>query len=100
MRDAPKDMGFEEALRGLKYGIRMTREAWGRPAPWVMLVARPARTRILLKQPSWSEISADIAAIDIQPEQHFLQFTSGHAYAVWTPTTTDILAGDWREYQP
>lgn len=93
MRDAPKDMPFDGALWGLKRGARMTREAWGKPAPWVML----------LKRASWDEFrefSADIAAVDIQPEPYFLQFTGGHAYVAWTPTTTDILANDWREYQP
>jgi hypothetical protein len=100
MTDGPKNLPFDGALYGLKRGARMRREAWGSSALWVMLLERPATTRCYLKRVSWAEVGADIAAMDITPEPFFLQRTASGFYVAWTPTTTDILANDWREYLP
>jgi hypothetical protein len=99
---APKDMPFDGALLGLKRGARMTRETWGRPAPWVALMRQPGRMRLYRPLPTqWAPQHYEdrIAADDIQVDSFFVQHTISGGYVVWTPSTMDILANDWKEYQ-
>ena len=83
-------VNFSDALNGLKFGWRMTRDGWNGKGLFVFLVPgsqfKVSRPPLLGIYPEGTEINYN-PHIDIR--------TADGSISTWTPTNADILAEDW-----
>lgn len=102
---APENMPFDGALWAIKRGARMQRRSWNAPGQWVTLVQKPPVIRMpILRSTRMDPLGRldreDIAARDIQLEPFFILCNAQGGYVSWVPSIGDMLAEDWREWQP
>lgn len=65
-------MNFSVALERIKWGMPMTREAWGNPATYVYRLVPPDDDKINIRYSTGPDI-------------------------LWNPTNEDIMATDWAD---
>lgn len=82
-----KDVSFSTALEALKLGSKITRAGWKDYGMYVYMVGAnsyPAQTEHARKQFG-----------ELVPYQAYMALVIEGAVAVWTPSTSDVLANDW-----
>ena len=90
MGDLIRVGGFDEALRRLREGRRLTRLGWNGKGMWVYLVPG---SRFKVNRAPLKEVLPEGAEVEYRPHID-MKYADG-TFGVWLASQSDILADDW-----